>query len=86
MSEIERLPMIEVMEWLEGAAASIPRLDLGAWNEYKDRLRSFRPGRDALPDRGTTVDQEVAARFNSNAVLVLNECHSKNDAVGQCQS
>jgi hypothetical protein len=85
MSEIEIFRMIEVMEWLEDRAASIPRPDLGAWSEFKDRLRSLRPRPGALPDRAI-VDLETAGRFNSNTALVLNECHSKDDAVGQWQN
>jgi hypothetical protein len=32
MPELKTFAMIEVMEWLEDAAALIPQLDLGAWS------------------------------------------------------
>jgi hypothetical protein len=86
MCEFETFTMIEVVRWLENSVASIPQLDLRAWSEYKGRLKSFRPGPNALPDRGMTVDLGAAARFKSNAARVLNECHSKDDVVREWQN
>jgi hypothetical protein len=74
------------MRWLKDSAASILQLGLGVWREYKERLKSFRPGHNSLSDRGTIADLEAAVRFNWNAVPVLNECHSKDGVVCEWQN